>query len=80
MRRANDMGTGDGAKPRASRKESIFISLCNIFIVATMVADAWYFTGMLDVSLPSLTVANILVMLLAYISYQVKRRIVRRAC
>lgn len=70
---------GGMARPRASRNESIFILVCNLFIIAILVVDAWSFTGMLEVSLPYLTAANICVTLLAFVSYQVKRRIVRRA-
>lgn len=83
--RAQNTEGADGVKrlPRAqlevSKTESVFISVSNVLIVVVIIIDLLFFIESIDVSLPLLTGANLLILALAFTSYLMKRRILRRA-
>ena len=65
--------------PELSRRERIFLAVVNVLVIGILISDLWYFMGLVIVSdLRLLAISNICVMILAYFSYVVKRRIRRR--
>ncbi|MEM2126739.1 MAG: hypothetical protein QXH67_00760 [Candidatus Bathyarchaeia archaeon] len=68
-----EMGVGAGAK--ISRFESIFLILSNFAIVLILVIDLLHLSGTYQFNLPDLTIINLIVLIIAYISYRIKRKI-----
>jgi hypothetical protein len=65
--------------PELSRRERIFLAVVNVLVIGILISDLWYFLGLVIVTdLRLLAISNICVMILAYFSYVMKRRIRRR--
>lgn len=65
--------------PKLSRRERVFLAVVNVLVIGILISDIWYFMGLVIVTdLRLLAISNICVMILAYFSYVVKRRIRRR--
>lgn len=65
--------------PRLSRRERVFLFVANIAIITILISDLLYFLGMVqETKLPLLASGNLGVLVLAYFSYILKRRIRRR--
>ncbi len=65
--------------PKLSRKARVFLSIANIAIITILISDLFYFMGMIqEIELPSLAFGNLGVLVLAYFSYVLKRRIRRK--
>lgn len=63
----------DRAKP--SRFESIFLILSNFIIVITLIVDLLHLSGLYQFDLQYLTTTNLVILIVAYISYRIKRKI-----
>jgi hypothetical protein len=65
--------------PSIYREERFFLVFSNILIVTIMISDFLYFTNIMKIeNLKVLTISNLLVLLIAYISFLIKQRIRRR--
>jgi len=68
-----------GSVLRLTRGERIFLKTVNIFIIAILIPDLMFFLGLVyERELKLLAIGNICVLVLAFFSYLVKRRIRRR--
>ena len=65
-------------RSKISRRESIFLSVSDIITVAMILIDLFYFLDVLKVSQGLLITVNIIMVLVSYVAYQLKRKIRRR--
>jgi hypothetical protein len=66
-------------KPQITKKEKIFIYICNTLIISMVIMDFLFFFGIYEIDDIMLFIElNIFVSVLAYISYLLKRKIRRR--
>ncbi len=61
-----------------SRRESIFLSVSDIITVAMILIDLFYFLDVLKVGQGLLIAVNILMVIVSYVAYQLKRKVRRR--
>ncbi len=61
-----------------SRRESIFLSLSDIVTVAMILIDLFYFLDVLKVGQTLLIDVNIIMVIVSYVAYQLKRKVRRR--
>lgn len=73
-----DQGEHIEADSLVSIREKIFLLSTNFLIVLIIFIDMLYFGGILNIEIDVLIVPNLFVLILAYISYEVKKRIKKR--
>ena len=61
-----------------SRRESIFLSVSDIITVAMILIDLFYFLNVLKVGQGLLIAVNIIIVIVSYVAYQLKRKVNRR--
>jgi len=65
-------------RSKLTRRESVFLSVSDIITVAMILIDLFYFLDVLKVSQGLLITVNIIMVLVSYVAYQLKRKIRRR--
>ena len=61
-----------------SRRESIFLSVSDIITVVMILIDRFYFLDVLKVGQGLLIATNIIMVIVSYVAYQLKRKVRRR--
>ncbi len=61
-----------------TKRESVFLFLCNISIVTIIIIDLLYFSGNINMNVPFLTSINLVITFMAYLSFRLKKRIEKR--
>ena len=65
-------------RSKLSRRESIFLSVSDIITVAMILIDLFYFLDVLKVGQGLLIAVNIIMVIISYVAYQLKRKVRRR--
>lgn len=65
-------------RPSLSRSEKAYLSISDILTVAMIIFDLSFLSGMIDVDLSVLLVANLVMVGCSFIGYQMKKRARRR--
>ena len=61
-----------------TKRESVFLFLCNISIVTIVIIDLLYFSGNININITVLTSINLVITFMAYLSFRLKKRIEKR--
>jgi len=69
---------GKRVRPKLSRRESIFLSVSDITTVALILIDLFYFLDVLKIGQGLLIAVNIIMVIVSYVAYQLKRKVRRR--
>lgn len=75
---SEDNKKGKRVRPTLSRRESAFLSVSDIITVAMILIDLFYFLDVLKVGQGLLIAVNIIMVIISYVAYQLKRRVRRR--
>jgi hypothetical protein len=75
---SEDNKKGKRVRSTLSRRESTFLSVSDIITVAMILIDLFYFLDALKIGQGLLIAVNIIMVIISYVAYQLKRRVRRR--
>lgn len=66
---------GERVKIKLSRFQYMFLILSNFIIVLILIIDLLHLSSIYEFDLPYLTLVNLVVLIVAYFSYRIKKRV-----